>query len=209
MSRAVLAWLAICGSLAAPLPVRADVCDSNPCQNGGICLSGLNDNFYSCECPAGFTDPNCSSLVEVASIEEDPTSAGPCLPNPCHNGGMCEISEAYRGDTFIGYVCKCPQGFNGIHCQHNVNECEAEPCRNGGICTDLVANYSCECPGEFMGRNCQQSKCSMVLKHYFLIILNRIIYFLQKKKNEHFSVLWKYFFTNKPQNSHLIPFKTE
>uniref|UniRef100_A0A8C5TJ79 EGF like repeats and discoidin domains 3 n=1 Tax=Malurus cyaneus samueli TaxID=2593467 RepID=A0A8C5TJ79_9PASS len=83
----------------------------------------------------------------------------PCLPNPCHNGGTCEISEAYRGDTFIGYVCKCPQGFNGIHCQHNVNECEAEPCKNGGICTDLVANYSCECPGEFMGRNCQQ-RCS-------------------------------------------------
>ncbi|XP_076727620.1 EGF-like repeat and discoidin I-like domain-containing protein 3 [Callospermophilus lateralis] len=83
----------------------------------------------------------------------------PCIPNPCHNGGTCEISEAYRGDTFIGYVCKCPRGFNGIHCQHNINECEAEPCKNGGICTDLVANYSCECPGEFMGRNCQY-KCS-------------------------------------------------
>ncbi|XP_032297400.1 neurogenic locus notch homolog protein 2-like [Coturnix japonica] len=158
MSRAVLAWLVLCGSLVAPRLARGDLCDSNPCKNGGICLSGLNDDFYSCECPEGFTDPNCSSVVEVASIEEEPTSAGPCLPNPCHNGGMCEISEAYRGDTFIGYVCKCPEGFNGIHCQHNVNECESEPCKNGGICTDLVANYSCECPGEFMGRNCQQSK---------------------------------------------------
>ncbi|ETE62036.1 EGF-like repeat and discoidin I-like domain-containing protein 3, partial [Ophiophagus hannah] len=86
-------------------------------------------------------------------------ATGPCLPNPCHNGGTCEISEAYRGDTFIGYICKCPAGFNGIHCQHNVNECETEPCKNDGICTDLVANYSCECPGEFMGRNCQY-KCS-------------------------------------------------
>uniref|UniRef100_A0A8C3RRJ8 EGF like repeats and discoidin domains 3 n=1 Tax=Chelydra serpentina TaxID=8475 RepID=A0A8C3RRJ8_CHESE len=87
---------------------HGDVCDSNPCENGGICLSGLADDFFSCECPSGFTDPNCSSVVEV----------GPCLPNPCHNGGTCEISEAYRGDTFIGYVCKCPKGFNGIHCQH-------------------------------------------------------------------------------------------
>lgn len=48
-----------------------------------------------------------------------PPLSGPCLPNPCHNGGICEISEAYRGDTFIGYVCKCPEGFNGIHCQHS------------------------------------------------------------------------------------------
>lgn len=45
--------------------------------------------------------------------------SGPCIPNPCHNGGTCEISEAYRGDTFIGYVCKCRRGFNGIHCQHS------------------------------------------------------------------------------------------
>jgi hypothetical protein len=48
-----------------------------------------------------------------------PDILGPCIPNPCHNGGTCEISEAYRGDTFIGYVCKCPKGFNGIHCQHS------------------------------------------------------------------------------------------
>ncbi|KAA0716620.1 hypothetical protein E1301_Tti020364 [Triplophysa tibetana] len=39
--------------------------------------------------------------------------------------------------------------------ESNVNECERHPCKNGGICTDLVANYSCECPGEYMGRNCQ------------------------------------------------------
>lgn len=42
----------------------------------------------------------------------------------------------------------------------DINECERDPCKNGGICTDLVANYSCECPGEYMGRNCQSSKCS-------------------------------------------------
>uniref|UniRef100_A0A1A8S5I8 EGF-like repeats and discoidin I-like domains 3b n=2 Tax=Nothobranchius rachovii TaxID=451742 RepID=A0A1A8S5I8_9TELE len=97
-------------------------------------------------------------LVEGADGEE-PTSSGPCHPNPCHNKGTCEISETYRGDTFIGYVCKCPRGFSGVHCQHNINDCDRDPCKNGGVCTDLVANYSCECPGEYMGRNCQY-KCS-------------------------------------------------
>ncbi|KAM7391792.1 hypothetical protein PAMP_022450 [Pampus punctatissimus] len=37
----------------------------------------------------------------------------------------------------------------------DINECERDPCKNGGVCTDLVANYSCECPGEYMGKNCQ------------------------------------------------------
>ncbi|XP_027720048.1 EGF-like repeat and discoidin I-like domain-containing protein 3 [Vombatus ursinus] len=159
MNRLVAVWFLLGLSFCVPQFTKGDICDSNPCENGGICLTELADESFSCACPDGFTDPNCSSVVEVASDEEEPTSAGPCLPNPCHNGGTCEISEAYRGDTFIGYVCKCPKGFNGIHCQHNINECESEPCKNGGICTDLVANYSCECPGEFMGRNCQY-KCS-------------------------------------------------
>lgn len=47
-----------------------------------------------------------------------------------------------------------------VLCLPDINECEREPCKNGGICTDLVANYSCECPGEYMGKNCQYSKYS-------------------------------------------------
>ncbi|XP_072372322.1 EGF-like repeat and discoidin I-like domain-containing protein 3 isoform X1 [Scyliorhinus torazame] len=138
---------------------QGEVCEPNPCENGGTCMTGLADGPFSCDCPEGFTDPNCSSILEVAADGEESTTAGACQPNPCHNGGTCEVSDTYRGDTFIGYICRCPDGFSGIHCQHNINECEFEPCRNGGICTDLIANYSCECPGEFMGRNCQY-KCS-------------------------------------------------
>lgn len=48
--------------------------------------------------------------------------AGPCHPNPCHNRGICHISETYRGDTFIGYICKCPPGFSGVHCQHSESQ---------------------------------------------------------------------------------------
>lgn len=62
-------WLFYKNLVFLSLCPTADVCDSNPCQNGGICLSGLNDDFYSCECPEGFTDPNCSSLVEVGKCK--------------------------------------------------------------------------------------------------------------------------------------------
>ncbi|XP_066509731.1 EGF-like repeat and discoidin I-like domain-containing protein 3 isoform X2 [Hoplias malabaricus] len=148
----------LCVSAAVPHTAKGESCEPNPCENGGACLTALSNEAYTCECRPGFTGPNCASNMEVAADGED-SASGPCHPNPCHNGGMCEISETYRGDTFIGYVCKCSPGFNGLHCQHNVNECERDPCKNGGICTDLVANYSCECPGEYMGRNCQY-KCS-------------------------------------------------
>lgn len=46
-----------------------DICDPNPCKNGGVCSSGLSDNSFSCECPDGFTDPNCSSVVEVGKCK--------------------------------------------------------------------------------------------------------------------------------------------
>ena len=46
-----------------------DICDPNPCENGGICLSGLSEDSFTCECPDGFTDPNCSSVVEVGKCQ--------------------------------------------------------------------------------------------------------------------------------------------
>ena len=32
-------------------------CDSQPCQNGGQCLDGVNQ--YTCTCAAGYAGVNC------------------------------------------------------------------------------------------------------------------------------------------------------
>ncbi len=56
--------------------VGPDFCYSNPCSNGGTCLSGNQD--YTCQCPLGYLgkgarellslDVDLSSLITLATI---------------------------------------------------------------------------------------------------------------------------------------------
>jgi len=38
---------------------------------------------------------------------------------------------------------------------NNVNECESNPCRNGGTCVDGVNAYTCTCPPGYAGKDCE------------------------------------------------------
>lgn len=35
------------------------------------------------------------------------------------------------------------------------DECEHIPCRNGGLCTDVVNDYKCTCKAGFEGFDCE------------------------------------------------------
>ena len=41
----------------------------------------------------------------------------------------------------------------------DINECESEPCVNGGECIDKVGRYICSCPGGYEGVDCQGGLC--------------------------------------------------
>ncbi|XP_077390674.1 protein crumbs homolog 1 isoform X1 [Festucalex cinctus] len=73
-----------------------------------------------------------------------------CSPNPCQNQALCQNRED-------GYACFCVPGFQGAHCQIDVNECVSEPCSNGGTCEDRVGRYSCLCATGFTGATCEVS----------------------------------------------------
>ena len=40
----------------------------------------------------------------------------------------------------------------------DINDCEGDPCVNGGTCTDGVDSYSCMCVAGFTDRNCSTGK---------------------------------------------------
>ena len=63
--------------------------------------------------------------------------------------------KTYFKDTLGGFKCNCPAGFRGDHCEIDINECEIDPCKNGGECVDQTNDYKCLCPAGFSGKNCQ------------------------------------------------------
>ncbi|XP_077468678.1 protein eyes shut homolog isoform X2 [Stigmatopora argus] len=118
---------------------KLDACFDNPCKNKGVCLSNssaeLKHTMFKCLCPPHFSGTTCSEIigkencdrlckngtcVKVSSISfscicraefSEPPCEKPstCEPNPCRNGGICEM-------TPTGLVCHCSENFGGIYC---------------------------------------------------------------------------------------------
>ncbi|XP_076133782.1 protein crumbs homolog 1 [Alosa pseudoharengus] len=134
-------------------------CLSGPCLNGAECEENGTD--YTCKCWPGFEGPRCE--VDVSE----------CASGPCLNGGRClerswealygtepDFPETFDPRHAAGYTCRCSPGLTGILCKEDVNECDASPCQNGGVCENTLGSYTCVCPHlspdglHYGGQNC-------------------------------------------------------
>ncbi|KAM9820539.1 protein crumbs homolog 2a [Neosynchiropus ocellatus] len=127
-------------------------CASNPCQHGATCVEDVKG--YTCLCWPGYEGTNCE-----VDIDE-------CAEKPCDNGGDCfersdpshwDLEWELRFADAAGYICQCQPGFAGENCSFNIDECESEPCQNGGYCKDQVNSYSCTCAAGFLGKLCEEN----------------------------------------------------
>ncbi|XP_034418388.1 protein HEG [Cyclopterus lumpus] len=75
----------------APTPPR-NPCVSNPCMNGGMCVSYKGHQF-TCHCQQAWTGPTCNQDVDE------------CERDPCPVGSKCV-------NTRGSFSCECPLGFD-------------------------------------------------------------------------------------------------
>ena len=154
-------------------------CESNPCDNGGTCTATTDDG-YTCECSKRFYGDNCeyavqppdyctNSVCEFGNCTSGQTlytcscftnyggvhcdsviaDSSLCDSNPCRYGGTC--TDNNNGT----YTCTCPTGFTGQDCLEEIDECEGDPCTNGGQCINGFGSFLCSCLQGYGGRRCE------------------------------------------------------
>lgn len=72
--------------------IGCQLCFDPDCKNNGFCLDKANS--YICECPAGYTEDDCSFNIDE------------CINNKCENGATCI-------DGIANYTCICNNGWQG------------------------------------------------------------------------------------------------
>ena len=102
-------------------------------------------------------DTNCDFIVNIKDVtypDGSEVNPGETFTKTwsMQNGGTC--TEGGDGDS---YTCTCATGFSGDQCETNIDDCDPNPCQNGGTCADGIDSFQCACPTGFTGPTCAQT----------------------------------------------------
>ncbi|XP_038817457.1 delta-like protein C [Salvelinus namaycush] len=150
---------------------KGEYCSESICSSGCMEKHGYCEAPGECKCRLGWQGPLCDECVRYPG----------CLHGTCGQPWQCNCKEGWGGlfcnqdlnyctnhkpctndapctNTGQGsYTCTCRPGFSGNNCEIETNECDSNPCKNGGSCDDLENDYTCTCPQGFYGKNCEIS----------------------------------------------------
>ncbi|XP_063263862.1 sushi, nidogen and EGF-like domain-containing protein 1 isoform X6 [Prinia subflava] len=129
-------------------------CFLSPCQNGATCedLGG----GYACTCSVGYVGKHCQfevdcgipSEVKHAQASFNSTKVGALAEYQCELGYILSQHNHPR-------VCHVPGVWSDPPECDEIDECQSQPCLNGGQCKDRVSAFLCLCEPGYTGYHCE------------------------------------------------------
>ncbi|KAM9542895.1 sushi, nidogen and EGF-like domain-containing protein 1 isoform 3-T3 [Guaruba guarouba] len=129
-------------------------CFLSPCENGATC-EDLGEG-YACTCPMGYVGKHCQTVVDCgipsevkhARVSFNSTKVGSLAEYQCELGYTLSQHNHPRVCRSLGVWSDPPE------C-NEINECQSQPCLNGGQCKDRIAEFLCLCEPGYTGQHCE------------------------------------------------------
>jgi collagen type VI alpha len=128
----------------------------NPAQTPDRAIEARTAGIHLMVVAVGTTFVNYGELEAIAS---QPTESN--IFNVAHYEDLETIVEDLVLSTCDGKVVHfCWNNLFDCFCFTDVNECDPNPCQNGGRCIDGLRTYTCLCTNNYAGVNCDRCKHS-------------------------------------------------
>ncbi|NXA41344.1 SNED1 protein, partial [Eudromia elegans] len=157
-------------------------CFPSPCENGATCEELGGD--YACTCPAGYVGKHCQAGKEGPAAATASrlcrllprwlTARVPHAEVDCGVPSEVKHAQASYNSTTVGSlaeyrcepgyalglgnnprVCRTPGTWSDPPECDEIDECRSQPCLNGGLCKDRVAEFLCVCEPGYAGQHCE------------------------------------------------------